>query len=327
MTANTPAVQEQRPIARREPKEKPIVQRGGFYKAGNKQVPDAMRTQKEANKKNIPIEIISTEQTEEYAEAVVRAWLPDHSQYTDDVVHHQFSVIRELKALEYLEKQVSGNSIYFRGSPIQMFQDLSKPFNKNGDPILTGVGYLKLLTEMARFKNFAIRDAVTKASRRAQLKLLNREWRNKEEIKAEKDEEKMVQDSINNEQQEKPERTTRPAPTAKRTISKPEKEKPKKRQVARTFTKSVENKEEEKPPEPKEPENTVDAELVGESYWEQLATENKTLDKVVKKIKEDGFDICKVNIEETSKDLLGNKKIKPDELKDFQKFLEDKEDQ
>ena len=116
------------------------------------------------------------------------------------MVHHQFSVIRELKAPEYLEKQVSGKDIFFRGSPIQMFQDLSQPFNTDGDPILTGVGYLKLLTEMARFKNFAIRDATTKASRIAQLKLLNREWRDKDEIKSEKDEEKMVQDSINNQE-------------------------------------------------------------------------------------------------------------------------------
>lgn len=214
MTA--PAVPNQKPVARREPREKPIVQRGGFYKAGNKQVPDAMRTQKEANQRNIPIEIIRTEQTEDYAEAIVRAWLPDHTQYTDDSVHHHFSVIRELKALEYLEKQVSGQPVYFRGSAIQMFQDLSQPFNKNGDPILTGVGYLKLLTEMARFKNFALRDAITKASRRAQLKLLNREWRDKEEIQAEKAEEKMVSESIQEQQQEK----SKPKPRTRRNVSK-----------------------------------------------------------------------------------------------------------
>lgn len=201
---NAPVVQTQRPVSKRQPKEKPIIQRGSFYKAGNKQVPDAMRTQKEANEKNISIEIIKTKQTDEYAEAVVRAWLPDHTQYTDDAIHHHFSVIRELKALEYLEKQVSGNSVYFRGSPIQMFEDLSQPFTQNGDPILTGVGYLKLLTEMARFKNFALRDAITKASRRAQLKLLNREWRDKEEVQAEKSEEKMVKESIREQEQEKP---------------------------------------------------------------------------------------------------------------------------
>lgn len=213
--ANEVAVQTQRPVAKRTPKEKPIVQRGSFYKAGNKQVPDAMRTQKEANEKSIPTEVIKIEQTDEYAEATVRAWLPDHSQYTDDAVHHHFKVIRELKALEYLEKQVSGQSVYFRGSPIQMFEDLSQPFTQNGDPILTGVGYLKLLTEMARFKNFALRDAITKASRRAQLKLLNREWRDKEEVQAEKTEEKMVNESIKEQQQEKPKRSTRRSVTKK----------------------------------------------------------------------------------------------------------------
>lgn len=296
---DAPAVQSKRPVARREPREKPIVQDGSFYKAGNNRVPDARRVQKEANKKNIPIEIIQTEQTDEYAEAVVRAWLPDRTQYTDDVVHHQFSVTQELKALEYLEKEVSGTPIYFRGSPIQMFEDLSQPFNKNGDPILTGVGYLKLLTEMARFKNFALRDAVTKASRRAQLKLLNREWRDKDEVKAEKDEEKMVQDSINNQQKEKPQRNNK-----RRTVKK---------------TKPTSK------PEPKEPENVQEGELTGESHWKQIANDNTTLHIVLTEMEKRKIEINKKNILETSMDLVPDW-FDNDSRHELVNFLKDKHD-
>ena len=42
----------------------------------------------------------------------------------------------------------------------------------------------------------ADRDAITKAERRAQLKMLNREWREDDEIILEQEEEKAVQDSI-----------------------------------------------------------------------------------------------------------------------------------
>ena len=119
-----------------------------------------------------------------------------------------------------MKKQVSGKDIFFRGSPIQMFQDPSQPFNTNGDPILTGVGYLKLLTEMARFKNFAMRDAKTKAGRIAKLNLLNREWRDKDEIQSEKDEENSIRSSIAD---EKASRTQKPAPANKRKISKTDK--------------------------------------------------------------------------------------------------------
>jgi len=270
----------------RPPRKKEINQQGGFYKAGNKQVPDAMKTQEAANEKQIPIEIIRTEQTDDYAEAIVRAWLPDKSQYVDDAVHHQFSVIRELKALEYLEKQVSGSSVYFRGSPIQMFEDLSQPFNKNGDPILTGVGYLKLLTEMARFKNFALRDAITKASRRAQLKILNREWRDKEEVKAEKDEERMVKDSIQEQEQEKPKRNTR----TRRNVSKQS-----------------------------EPEDVQDAELSPEIDPEVFKDCNKG-QLIVELLKKDGKPLTEKNINNRAVKLMPER-LTTDDLKDITKCM------
>jgi hypothetical protein len=209
MTNNVPA---RRPTQRpaRKPREPAIAQEGSFYKAGGREVPDARKVQRESNEKNIPYEILHTKQTKEYAEVIVRAYAPN-GQYIDDVVHHDFDTIGQLKALEMLKKQVAGDPIYLDNEEIIVFEDLGKPFDEKGRPLLTGQGYLKLLTEMARFRNFSIRDAVTKAARRAQLKVLNKEWRNEGEIKAEQDEIDTVNQIINEEQsKQEPKKTREP---------------------------------------------------------------------------------------------------------------------
>jgi len=321
---DAPAVQSKRPVARREPREKPIVQDGSFYKAGNKKVPDARRVQKDTNKRNISIEILQTEQTEEYAEVIVRAWLPGNSQYTDGVVHHQFNVIRKLKALEYLEKQVSGKDIFFRGSPILMFEDLSQPFNKNGDPILTGVGYLKLLTEMARFENFAIRDATTKASRIAQLKLLNREWRDKDEVQSEKDEEKMVQESINDEKASKPQRTAKPAPTTKRTITK------KTARRTRTPPKPKEPEWDETMPksekvQPKEPDNVQEGEVSPELNTDHIFASCPKGLQVAEAVRNDKKPLTKKNINNKAVAMMPEY-LDADDIKEINKCIAEAEE-
>jgi hypothetical protein len=173
--------------------------KGGMYKAGGKEVPDARRAQNEANNKHIPVIIVEKLQTAEFAEIVVRATDPETGHHAPGVVHHDFAVVQQLKALQMLEKEVEGKDIFFRGKPIKVFKDLSEPFTPEGNPNLTPLGFLKLLTEMANFKNFSLRDATTKATRIAQLKILNKEWREKGEIRAEKDEEKAVKQSISDE--------------------------------------------------------------------------------------------------------------------------------
>ena len=55
---------------------------------------------------------------------------------------------------------------------------------------------LWLTMQLMRAWSFADRDAITKAERRAQLKMLNREWREDDEIVLEQEEERAVQDSI-----------------------------------------------------------------------------------------------------------------------------------
>jgi hypothetical protein len=55
---------------------------------------------------------------------------------------------------------------------------------------------LWLTMQVMRSWSFADRDAITKAERRAQLKMLNREFREDDEIQLEIDEEKAVQEMI-----------------------------------------------------------------------------------------------------------------------------------
>lgn len=280
---------------RRPSRKKEIKPSGGFYKAGGNEVPDARRVQQDANEKNIPYEIMNAEQTSDYAQVIVRAWAPN-GQYIDDIVHHDFANIQQLKALELLKKEVKGEDIYFDDAPIQVFQDLTKPFNNDGTPILTGQGYLKLLTEMARFKNFAIRDATTKAARRAQLKVLNKEWRNKGEIQAEKDEVKQVQQS----QQEQKK-------TRRRTISKT---------PAGINPDTVQDAEVTPKPETEQ----VDMTQGDRVNLNELKGINKELDKWIEMYKDSGPTTIK-QVCDACQDFLSDQKMKPAEFREVKKKM------
>lgn len=286
---------------RRPSRKKEIKPSGGFYKAGGNEVPDARRVQQDANEKNIPYEIMSAEQTSEYAQVIVRAYAPN-GQYIDDIVHHDFDNIQQLKALELLKKQVKGEDIYFDDEPIMVFCDLEKPFNSDGTPILTGAGYLKLLTEMARFKNFAIRDATTKAARRAQLKVLNKEWRNKGEIDAEKDEVRQVKES------------------------KKEEKKPNRRRVKKQGDKKPNNSVED------EVNNIVDAEFkkkpkkdkaeqvnMAPINVQELKGINDEFDKWINTVED--LEVTQDEAYNMAYELLGEQKLTPDDMKKVEETL------
>ena len=156
------------------------VKRGRMYRVGNHEEPDSGLVQQWGNQAGISLQIMEpTEQTSEYAKAVVRATLPD-GQFIEECIIHYFDVSKERIAFEIIEKlQEEGKK------PIE-------GFDEDGRPILTAEAKYKIYKRFIRFKDFAVRDAVTKAGRRAILKLLNREWREPEEIEAEEQEVKMV---------------------------------------------------------------------------------------------------------------------------------------
>jgi hypothetical protein len=184
--------------------ESQITNRGGFYSAnGGDSVPDAPKVQKEANDKRISTEIIFDEQTDDYAKVIVRAHDPEDGHYVDAIVNHNFKVLFQKKAVEYLEKQIEGKNVNYNGHKIKMFVDANNPFDEDGNPITTPKGTIKLLKDMLNLKNFASRDATTKAMRAAQYKLLNKDWREKEEVQAELDEVKAVTQEIEERKEEK----------------------------------------------------------------------------------------------------------------------------
>jgi len=154
--------------------------RGRMYKVGDHEEPDSGLAQQWGNQAKISLRIMEpTEQTSDYAKAVVRATLPD-GQYIEECIIHYFDVSRERIVFETIEKMLEEKK-----KPIEGFDD-------EGRPILTPEAKYRAYKRFIKFKDFAIRDAITKAGRRAILKLLNREWREPEEIEAEEQEVKMV---------------------------------------------------------------------------------------------------------------------------------------
>ena len=154
--------------------------RGRMYRVGDHEEPDSGLAQQWGNQAKISLRVMEpTEQTSEYAKAVVRATLPD-GQYIEECVIHYFDVSKERIVFETIEKMLEEEK-----KPIEGFDD-------EGRPILTAEAKYRAYRRFIKFKDFAIRDAITKAGRRAILKLLNREWREPEEIEAEEQEVKMV---------------------------------------------------------------------------------------------------------------------------------------
>lgn len=220
---NLPAKQEKGEITK--PGNGRIPKKGGFYQvAPGKVEADAWRTQEDANEDNISTEIRIAEQNQDYARAIVRAYDTD-GHFVDAIVHHDFETIGNKKLMEMLKKQLGGEIIKFgpygKQKRIEVFADMSQPFitGENGKtvPNLTPEGTIKFLDDMFRFKDMSSRDAVTKAMRIAQLKILNKEWRDDDEIMAEeeevnninggKDVKKTTQENVDNGKQKTEEKT------------------------------------------------------------------------------------------------------------------------
>jgi len=152
------------------------LKKGRMYRVGDHEEPDSGLAQQWGNQAKISLRVMEpTEQTSDYAKAVVRATLPD-GQYIEECIIHYFEVSKERIVFETIEKMLEEKK-----KPIEGFDD-------EGRPILTAEAKYRAYRRFIKFKDFAIRDAITKAGRRAILKLLNREWREPEEIEAEEQE-------------------------------------------------------------------------------------------------------------------------------------------
>ena len=177
-----------------------IPAKGGYYQTpGGSFEADAWRVQEEANKEKINTEIVLAEQTEDHVKVIARAHHPSGF-YVEGIVNHDFDTIMSKKLMEMFKKILAGESITFGAKKhkrrIKVFNDEKNPFSigENGKliPDLYGEGVAKILDDMLRFRDISIRDATSKAMRIAQLKALNREWRDEDELKAEEQEVKDV---------------------------------------------------------------------------------------------------------------------------------------
>jgi len=156
--------------------------KGKFYRVGDHMEPDSGLAQQWGNAAKISLEIRPlTDQTKDYAKAVVRAILPD-GQFIDECVTHVFAISKERIALEEIEMMQKEKK-----NPIE-------GYDEEGRPILTPEAKYRIWKRYIRFKDFSIRDAITKAGRRAILKILNCEWREPEEIESEAREAQAVQE-------------------------------------------------------------------------------------------------------------------------------------
>jgi len=147
------------------------VAKGGYYRVRGHEEPDAWMVQQWANGEGISTEVVTAEQTATEAKVVVRAI--KNGQYVDAVVIHEFTTTREVVTFETID-----NMRKEQKNPIVGYED-------DGKPILSDEAKYRIYKNYIKFKNFAIRDATTKAGRIAILKLMNRDWRDPEEIEAE----------------------------------------------------------------------------------------------------------------------------------------------
>jgi hypothetical protein len=155
-----------------------LTRRGESYRVHGNERPDSASIQRVSNNKGVCTEILSAVQTKEYAESRARAHLGDI--YVDAVVHHCFENYRCLLILEMVNKNPE----------ILDCWDGELPVIKTGATIKDASGKTKnaqytIMHSYFSFIQFALRDATTKAEAAAQAKILNKEFREKEDVESE----------------------------------------------------------------------------------------------------------------------------------------------
>ncbi|MDR1818795.1 MAG: hypothetical protein LBR15_00920 [Methanobrevibacter sp.] len=162
--------------------------KGGVYKVGDQTIPDAKLVQSLANNVGLCGRTVNIQQTSSYTSVTVEVEDNKGNSVQASVVH-DFRIELEVKVVTLYENTVKSVK---QGKKNFFFEDLDDPFDfdikGNIIPKLTIKGQIKLVKDMARFKSFSVRDAETKAYTRAYKKLLNQDWREKDEIDYEDEE-------------------------------------------------------------------------------------------------------------------------------------------
>ena len=163
-----------------------LEDRGSSYKVQGKERPDSHMIQNVANLRGISIELIEATQNDNYAHVVVRAHLGD--QFVDAVVHHNFATEYLLKSMEIIKKNPEILDHYEGTTPV--IKDGAKIKTEDGK--IADAKYY-LVHTLLSFKKFSLRDARTKAASIAEAMLLNRDWREADEVQSELSEKTLVE--------------------------------------------------------------------------------------------------------------------------------------
>jgi hypothetical protein len=161
--------------------------KGEYYEVGEKKIPDAWKVQQWANEMKYSTQIVHKDQTNGYATATVRVIDNQTGQFVEEAVWHDFENEKDSIMFDLMDEQEESSR---KGKSAKLIDG----FTDDGRPILTTEGKKRFLRRYLRFKTFALRDAISKAARRAQLKILNYEWREEEEKELEKKEVTMVEE-------------------------------------------------------------------------------------------------------------------------------------
>lgn len=161
------------------------------YSVAGKNAPNAFAVSEEANKRRLCTQIMDSGRTKDLVWGHVRVTDPATGQYREDRVSHEKETFVLLKAWEDANSQAKFQKGLIIGISDNSMPELNPDIRIKGMP-----AQLWLTMQVMRSWSMADRDAVTKAERRAQLKIMNREWRDDGEIVLEQEEERAVQDSI-----------------------------------------------------------------------------------------------------------------------------------
>lgn len=156
--------------------------RARTYRTEDGEAPTAAMVNRNANRHRMCTEVLEYVVTDELVRAKVRVTDPTTGQYKEDGVAFTRNAFIAKKTVDIISKHIKKNpGLVVSVDPVTMRPELSDTAMIYDMP-----AKLFVAKEVLKSWNFLGRFAITTAERRCQDKLLNAEWREKEEIELER---------------------------------------------------------------------------------------------------------------------------------------------
>lgn len=187
MAGNYPATTKGKPL--KQPLDEIVEHEpeGGRYPMTGGPVPKSSQIQMWANEKNISLEVIENGKNSTEAWAKVRAIVQETGQFVESRVILRYEDVEQRKMITEVNKILK--EAPRKKGPTPTLKDLAEPLliSEDGRVVAnyTERGLMKFMTDMVNYRYTAERTAETMASRRAEWKILNKEWKDKEEMEGE----------------------------------------------------------------------------------------------------------------------------------------------